>query len=76
MSSKIKDIIRYGSAIALLLFGCVLCIAGFVVDPAGVVDNSVLYIFGQVLLYAGSVFGISLFVDGRINKKIDERLSK
>lgn len=76
MSAKVKDYIRYGSAIALLLFGCVLCLAGFVVDPAGAVDNSVLYIFGQVLLYAGSVFGISLFVDGRIHNKIDERLSK
>lgn len=76
MSTKVKDYIRYGSAIALLLFGCVLCVAGFIVDPSGVVDNSVLYIFGQILLYAGSVFGISLFVDGRITKKIDERLSK
>lgn len=32
--------------------------AGFCVPPTGVIDNSVLVAFGEILTFVGSLFGI------------------
>lgn len=42
----------------LILVGVVLLIAGFCVPPIGIIDNSVLIAFGEILTFAGSLFGI------------------
>ena len=60
MSKDLKEKIQYISAGVMLCFGIALTIAGFVTPPEGEVDGSVLAIFGQCLLFSGSVFGISL----------------
>lgn len=65
-----KEKIHYITACLMLLFGCTLCVAGFAVKPVGIVDESVLLILGQCVIYAGSVFGISLYVKSEIKKKI------
>ena len=45
-------------AIVLCLFGVVLIGVSFVVPPLGVIDNSVLVAFGEVLTFSGSLMGI------------------
>ena len=47
------------TALAAFFFGWGLTIAGFVIPPVGEVADSVLWILGQGLVYAASVFGIT-----------------
>lgn len=46
------------SAIAIIVIGCGLLIAGFVIHPPGEIHNSVLIAFGEILTFAGALFGI------------------
>ena len=46
------------SAIVLLIVGVVLLFIGEFAPPVGVIDNSNLVAFGEILTFAGSVFGI------------------
>lgn len=67
------------TALFALLFGFGLSLAGFIVDPKGIVDQSVLWILGQCLLYAGSIYGISTHFQKKqkeLENKIDKRLNK
>ena len=50
----------------MLLFGVILTTAGFIIDPAGQVHDSVLYVLGQCLIFAGSVMGVSAYTTGRL----------
>lgn len=45
-------------AVALVALGAGLLIAGFVVSPIGEIHGSVLVSFGEILTFAGAVFGI------------------
>ena len=47
--------------------GTALVVAGFIVPPTGEVSDSVLWFFGECLIYAGSIFGISIYVNGKIH---------
>lgn len=60
-SLNIKDKLAIITAIAAFIIGWGLSIAGFIVPPTGEVSNSVLFILGQSLVYAASVFGITAF---------------
>ena len=67
------------TALIALLFGFCLSLAGFIVDPTGVVDDSVLWILGQCLIYAGSIYGISTHYQTKqeeLEEKINSRLDK
>ena len=67
------------TALFALIFGFCLSFAGFIVDPKGVVDDSVLWILGQCLIYAGSIYGISTHfqkIQVELGSKIDKRLNK
>ena len=66
MRQGIKENIAYGSALFMLLFGVILTTAGFIIDPAGQVHDSVLYVLGQCLIFAGSVMGVSAYTTGRL----------
>lgn len=46
------------SAIALIIIGVGLLIAGFITPPPGEIHNSVLVAFGEILTFAGALFGI------------------
>lgn len=70
MTKETKDSLAVISAIAMLVFGAGLCVAGFIVDPLGIIDNSVLWIMGQCLLYAGSIFGIGMYVKHTVKDEI------
>lgn len=47
------------SAIVMVVMGCLLMIAGFIVPPTGEIHPSVLTAIGECLTFAGSVFGIN-----------------
>lgn len=42
----------------LVLVGCGLLVAGFVVIPLGIIDSSVLVAFGETCTFAGALFGV------------------
>lgn len=44
-------------------------IAGFIVEPLGEISNSVLMIFAQCLIYAGSAMGIDYYVNMKLQDK-------
>ena len=68
MKKEKKENIQVWSAIGMLVVGVALVIAGFIVPPTGEVSDSVLWFFGECMIYAGSIFGISIYVSGNIRK--------
>lgn len=60
-----KEAIQYATAVGMLVAGLALTVAGFVVKPVGEISDSVLYVLAQCLIYAGSIFGIGLYVNTR-----------
>lgn len=56
--SKRKLTIQLLCAVSMIIIGCSLLIAGFVVPPLGVIDGSVLIAFGEILTFVGALFGI------------------
>lgn len=57
----------------LIIVGCSLLIAGFCVQPTGVIDGSVLIAFGEILTFVGAIFGIDYSYKVKIqNNKNDE----
>lgn len=81
MTREQKDTIAVTSAMVMLLFGIALTTAGFVIPPTGEIHESVLWVLGQALIYAGSIFGIAYYARGVVDRRIAEiedkyRLSK
>ena len=79
MTQGIKENIIYGSALFMLVFGVGLTIAGFILPPAGQVHDSVLWVLGQCLIYAGSGMGISAYTTGKmreIQHEVDRRFDR
>mgnify|MGYP004632812913 CR=1 FL=1 len=70
MNSKNKEIIHYCCAVFMLVFGCSISVMGFFAAPFGEVDDSVLWILGQCLIYSGSIFGVSLYVKSEVKKAL------
>lgn len=60
------------SALAMLLAGVALSVAGFLVPPVGEISDSVLWFFAQCLIYAGSIFGVSLYVQSKFTELKEE----
>ena len=57
------------SAMFLLVAGVAFAFIALLMPPPGEIHDSVLYIFAQILIYAGSVFGISAYIDKYNNNK-------
>ena len=53
-------------ALMMLMSGIALSVAGFVVDPVGDISDSVLWYVSQALIYAGSVFGVTVYIDRQL----------
>jgi hypothetical protein len=51
----------------MLASGVGLSLAGFIAPPFGEISDSVLWFFAQCLIYAGSIFGIGLYVNTKID---------
>jgi len=63
-----KTKLQFWSACVLMLSGIALSVAGFCVDPVGVISDSVLWYFAQTLIYAGSIFGVSSYINGKFEQ--------
>ncbi len=50
--------LQLGCAALLCIFGCLLMMMGFWVDPTGNIDPTVLTASGEVFTFSGSLFGI------------------
>lgn len=74
MNKNFKENIQVWTAVGMLVAGVTLVFAGFIVPPLGEVSESVLWFFAQCLIYAGSIFGISIYVSGQL-KNIRKQLN-
>lgn len=54
----IKEKIAYGLAVGTMICGLVLLFLSFVFPPEGEINSTVLYAFGEISLFAGSLMGI------------------
>lgn len=63
-----KDNMASLSAMLLLVSGVVMSFCSFFATPKGDLSDSVLWYFAQVLIYAGSVFGLKNYVDYKLKK--------
>lgn len=50
------------TAIVLLVFGIILAFVALLMSPPGEIHESVLFIFAQILIYCGSIFGIDCYI--------------
>ena len=62
MTKETRTDVQIYSAIAMLVAGVSLATAGFIVPPTGEISDSVLLLFAQCLIYAGSIFGVSIYI--------------
>ena len=64
-----KYIYQYLTAIGLLFSGVLLSFLGFYTEPVGEISQSVQWFFGECLIWAGSLFGMTTYVDWRIKRE-------
>nr|DAQ08256.1 MAG TPA: hypothetical protein [Caudoviricetes sp.] len=72
MTKETRTTYQVLSALAMLLAGVALSIAGFIVPPVGEISDSVLWFFAQCLIYAGSIFGVSIYVQSKFTELKDQ----
>ena len=58
MTTEKHRYVQLAAAVFLILVGCGLLIAGFIVTPMGEIHSSVLIAFGEILTFAGTLLGI------------------
>lgn len=56
------------TAIVTLLTGVLLSYISFFLPPQGQIEGSVLHYFAQTLMFAGSVFGLKVYIDRNLTK--------
>lgn len=80
---EIKEInsttwVRKTTTIGSFVLGWLLVFFGFFAPPLGVIDNSVIIIFGQVMMFVGCAIGLKSYADisiariEELNKKINK----
>ena len=67
---KVKEVTTIATAVWMLLFGCGLTIAAFCIEPIGEVSDSVLWILGQSLVYAGSALAIGTYAKQTVKEEV------
>lgn len=72
MTKERRSTIAVITACVMLAFGILLTTIGFFVNPLGEVSDSVLWILGQALIYAGSIFGIATYTKGVIREQVSD----
>lgn len=60
--------LQFWSALLMLFGGFTLAVAGFIVPPTGEISDSVLWLFSQCLIYAGSIFGVSIYCGRKMSQ--------
>lgn len=75
MKTNTKEWIQYGTAIMMLVSGVVLAFLCFFLNNYNI-NDSVLWYTSQTLVYAGSIFGVSIYVKNKfaeIKKDIEQK---
>lgn len=72
MKRETKEDIQVWTAVGMLIAGVCLSVAGFLVEPLGIIHDSVLWFFAQCLVYAGSIFGVYIYVNGRVHNALKD----
>lgn len=70
---KKVELIKIYLAVGMCVFGCGLIVAGFTVAPLGIIDNSVLVAFGEVVTFASALIGINYLYSAK-HKELENRL--
>lgn len=76
MNKEQKQDIQLYASLALCAIGCGLLIAAFIVYPLGVIHQSILVAFGEILTFVGSVWGINYYHTVKYNNKNKEDKTK
>ena len=63
-----RDAAAYITAIVAFVAGWGMTIAGFIVPPTGEISDSVLWVLGQALIYAASVFGVGMYFNNQMEQ--------
>ena len=71
--NKKVELIKIYLAVGMCIFGCAMLVAGFAVAPLGVIHNSVLVGFGEVLTFAGALIGINYLYSSK-HKELEGKL--
>lgn len=72
MKRETKEDIQVWTAVGMLIAGVGLSVAGFLVEPLGIIHDSILWFFAQCLVYAGSIFGVYIYVNGRVHNALKD----
>ena len=72
MKRETKEDIQVWTAVGMIIAGVVMSFIGFFVEPLGVIHDSVLWFFAQCLVYAGSIFGVYIYVNGRVQNVLKD----
>ena len=56
------------SALLLLIFGAAMAATSLFMPPEGEIDGSVLMLFAQILVYAGSIFGVKIYIKDLVKR--------
>lgn len=69
MGNNTRVTLQLFAAILLVVVGCGLLIAGFIVAPLGVIHGSILTAFGEACTFSGALFGIDYTYRYKIYKR-------
>ena len=75
MENRTKSTAQTVSAFLMLLSGVALNVASFAVPPVGELSNSVMSYMGEALIYAASVFGLTVYVNSCM-ARLERRVGK
>ena len=75
MENRTKTTAQTVSAFLMLLSGVALNVASFAVPPVGELSNSVMTYMGEALIYAASVFGLTVYVNSCM-ARLERRVAK
>lgn len=73
--SNKTELIKLWLAVCLCVFGCCLLIAGFIVNPLGVISQSVLIAVGEIFTFSGTILGINYAYQSKV-KYLELELEK
>lgn len=69
------ELIKLWLAVGLCIFGCCLLTAGFIVIPMGIIHQSVLIGFGEVITFVGAILGINYAYQSKV-KYLEMKMDK
>lgn len=72
---KKVELIKIYLAVGMCVFGAILISAGFLAAPLGVIDNSVLVAFGEIITFAGAILGINYLYSAK-HKELETRFTQ